>query len=153
MVAGAWKIFNNAKFGIGDGSFGDLDANAYRIALFQSAGTLISAGTDITIQSSVSAIQAQVANGNGYVTGGAAMANPSWTALGATIKFDGDDVVWTATGGTIPNIKTAVIVTSIAANSGLILAFSTLTTTQFTLGTGNTLTIQMDGTDGVFTLV
>lgn len=40
----------------------------------------------------------EVANGNGYVTGGATIANPSLTydAVTNTLKLDGDDVEWTA---------------------------------------------------------
>ena len=48
-----------------------------------------------------SSLTNEVANGNGYVTGGNAMANPtvSYTAGTNTAKFDADDpATWTASG-------------------------------------------------------
>ena len=74
------------------------------------------------------------------------------SASAGVYKFDCDDVTWTATGGTIPNIKFAVIWLSAAsANGRHLLCRSTLSTSQFTLSMGNTMTIQMNAS-GVLTL-
>lgn len=44
----------------------------------------------------------EVANGNGYVTGGATLANVTVSITNTDeAKFDADDVTWTATGGSI----------------------------------------------------
>ncbi|MDD5313371.1 MAG: hypothetical protein PHO26_10085 [Dehalococcoidia bacterium] len=36
----------------------------------------------------------EVANGNGYTTGGAALANKTFTQSGMTTRFDADDIEW-----------------------------------------------------------
>ena len=67
-------------------------------------------------------------------------------------KFDCDDPIWTATGGTIANIKGAVIwLSGASALARHLLVRASLTSTQFTLGSGNTLTLQMNAS-GVFTM-
>lgn len=44
----------------------------------------------------------EVANANGYTTGGAVAANPYVAIVNTSgAKFDADDVTWTATGGNI----------------------------------------------------
>lgn len=44
----------------------------------------------------------EVANGNGYTTGGATLANVAITTVTTNdAKFDADDVVWSASGGAI----------------------------------------------------
>lgn len=44
----------------------------------------------------------QIANGNGYTTGGTAVPNPTRTESGGTTTFAGDQVVFTATGSMGP---------------------------------------------------
>lgn len=43
----------------------------------------------------------EVANGNGYTTGGKALTGVAITQVGNDAKFDADDVTWTASGGPI----------------------------------------------------
>jgi hypothetical protein len=91
---------------------------------------------------------------NGYSSSGKALTNEVWTvgASAGQYKFDADDVVWTGTGGSIPNIKFAVIWLSAAASAGRhLLCRSQLTSSQFTLASGNTLTLQMNSA-GILTL-
>lgn len=48
----------------------------------------------------------EVANGNGYTTGGATVANLAVTTVStANAKFDADDTTWTANGGSIAAAK------------------------------------------------
>jgi hypothetical protein len=44
----------------------------------------------------------EVANGNGYVTGGNALANVVLNQTAGVVKFTSDPVIWTASGGSIP---------------------------------------------------
>jgi hypothetical protein len=65
--------------------------------------------------------------------------------------FDAADVVWTGTGGSIANIKLAVISNVSGGASGKLLCRSLLTSSQFTLASGNTLTLAMNAS-GILTL-
>ncbi len=44
----------------------------------------------------------EVANGNGYTTGGESLSNVTLTQTAGVVKFTADPVVWTASGGSIP---------------------------------------------------
>jgi hypothetical protein len=150
MAAGAWTVYNKAKKKIGNTTI-NLAATTFRIALFQSAAT---SPASLSTLSLLSQISNQVAEGNGYSSSGKALTSEVWTA-GASdsqYKFDVSDVVWTGTGGSIANIKYAVIFLSAASAGGChVLCYSQLTSTPFTLASGNTLTIQMNAS-GVLTL-
>lgn len=54
---------------------------------------------------SVLADLTQIANGNGYTTGGEAVANTGYTQSGGTATFVGDQVVWTASGSAMANFR------------------------------------------------
>ncbi len=97
----------------------------------------------------------EVTEANGYSSSGKALTTEIWTvgASAKSYKFDVDDVVWTGTGGTIPNIKFAAIWISAAASANRhLLCRASLTSTQFTLASGNTLTLTINSL-GVFTMV
>lgn len=99
-------------------------------------------------------LTSEVAEANGYSSSGKALTNEVWTvgASAKSYKFDVDDVVWTGTGGTIPNIKLAVIWLSAAATTGRhLLCVASLTSSQFTLSQNNTMTLQINSL-GVFTM-
>ncbi len=90
----------------------------------------------------------EVANGNGYATGGASVTSRTWASVATNkYRFDSTAVTWTATGGTIPNIKYAVVYQA----GGKLVCFSKLTTSQFTLAQDNTLTVTPSAT-GIFEL-
>lgn len=145
MAAQAWKVYTNAKKKL-MGTAINLPG-AMRIALFQSASDFATAATSL-----LGEISGQVASGNGYSSSGKSLSGEAWTISGSNVKFDVTDPVWTATGGTIPNIKAAVIFTSSDSAGGChVLCYASLTSGQFTLASGNTLTIQMAST-GVFVL-
>lgn len=147
MSATAWTIYDKAKKKIGNGTI-VLGAGVFKVHLHTSASN--ASTSTISLHSSVSS---EVTQGNGYLSAGKSLTTLAWTvgASAAQYKFDADDPLWTATGGTIPNIKFAVIRTSINASTGHVLCWSRLTTAQFTLGSGNTLTIQMNAA-GIFTM-
>ncbi len=148
MAAQAWKIHNLAKKKIGNSSL-SLASTVYRISLYTSASNaaLLTLGT-------IQSVTSEVTEGNGYSSSGKALTGEIWTvgASAKQYKFDVDDVIWTATGGTIPNIKFAVIWISAASAGGRhLLCTASLTSSQFTLSSGNTLTLQINSS-GVFTV-
>lgn len=148
MAAQAWKIYNLAKKKIGNSSL-SLASTAFRITLHQSASNFATLTLGV-----YNSLTSEVGSGNGYSSSGKALTGEVWTvgASAKQYKFDTDDVVWTGTGGTIANIKGAVIWLSAAASANRhLLCNSSLTSTQFTLASGNTLTLQMAST-GVFTV-
>lgn len=143
MAATAWTLFNKAKKKIGNGTI-QLGVNTLKMQLHTSASNCSTATL-----STAASVTNEVANGNGYTTGGATLASVTWTtgASAAQYRLDAADPVWTATGGTIPNIKFALIKNS----AGQAICWSKLTTAQFTLAQNNTLTVQFSA-NGVFTL-
>lgn len=149
MAAQSWKVYNLAKKKIGNSSI-SLASTVFRITLHTSASNAptLTLGTYASLNN-------EVAEGNGYSSSGKALANEVWTvgASAKQYKFDADDVIWTGTGGAINNIKYAVIWLSAASAGGRhLLAVSSLTSSQFNLASGNTLTVQMAST-GILTLV
>lgn len=148
MAAGAWAVYNQAKKKIGNGTL-SLASTAFRLTLHTSASNANTATLGV-----YNSVTSEVAEGNGYSSSGKALANEVWTvgASAGQYKFDVDDVVFTATGGAINNIKIAVIWLSAAASAGRhLLCRSVLTASQFNLASGNTLTLQMNSA-GVLTL-
>ncbi len=146
MAATDWALYNEAKKYIGDGGM-TLGSNIWTMQLHQTGSN----ATTLTL-SIVSELTSEVASGNGYTTGGNSLLSQTWAAgrSAQEHKWDFADPVWTASGGTIPNISLAVITRS---TNNYLMCFSRLTTAQFTLGDGNTLTIQLDAALGVFVLL
>ncbi len=92
---------------------------------------------------------------NGYSSSGKALTGEAWTVGSSAkqYKFDVDDLFWSANGGSISNIKGAVIwVSGASAGARKLLCFSSLTSTQFALSAGNRLTLTINAA-GVFTVV
>ena len=143
MAAGAWKINNNAKLKLGTGSI-DLDTDIFNI-------TLHSIGASANLISGLVSIFTSIGSqctGGGYAAGGNTLSSPTWALSGQNAKFDSSD--WVVTGS-IASIKYAVIMKSVSGTSGLVLAYSTLSTSGFDVTGTNTLTIQMNAS-GIFTL-
>lgn len=146
MAAQAFKLYNRAIHKLGTGVI--VLPGAVRIALVGSAGNFATKTLSLLSQ-----ITDQVTEANGYSSSGKALASEVWTAGASAgqIKFDAADPIWTATGGTIPSIKACVLFMS-GASAGAchLLAYASLTSTAFTLASGNTLTLQFNAS-GIFT--
>jgi hypothetical protein len=143
MAAGAWKINNNAKLKLGTGSI-VLSGGVFNI-------TLHSIGASANLISGLVSVFTSIGSevtGGGYVAAGTTLSSNTWALSGQNAKFDSSD--WIVTGS-IASIKYAVIMQSISATSGLVLCFSTLSTSGFDVTGTNTLTLQMN-TAGIFTL-
>jgi hypothetical protein len=153
MAAGAWKCFNRAKKFIGNGTL-SLSATTFRMCLATSASNLKTSGSGKPLINRTS-LTGQVTSTLGCPVLGKALTGELWTtgASAKQIKFDTDDLIFTATTSAIANIKYAVIfLTGASAGAQKLLCYSTLTTSQITsLAIGNTLTVQM-ASGGVLTL-
>ena len=87
MAATAWTLYRSAKFKLGN-TLLDLAGGIFKIQLHTSASNASLSDALITIASSVNN---EVASGNGYTTGGKSIANPTWSQVALTQRFDGDD--------------------------------------------------------------
>lgn len=147
MAAGAWTVYNKSKKKIGNGTI-SLAATVFRMTLHTSLMR-----TALTL-STFASLSGEVSEANGYSSSGKALTGEVWTvgASAGQYKYDADDSFWSANGGTISDIKYAVIWLSGASAGGRhLLCRSLLSSSPFSLSTGNRLTIQ-NNPSGVLTL-
>lgn len=146
MAAGAWTFYNIAKKKLMDGSM-DLDTNTFRMSLYTSASN----AATLTLSTRTS-VTTEVTEAFGYSSSGKPLASITW-GVGASAtewRWNCAAIVWTAAGGSIASVKFAVIWQSSGVADKL-LCFSQLSTTQFTITSGNTLTITPSA-NGIFEL-
>lgn len=140
MPAGPWTFTNAGRLSLLNGTF-DIDSDTWRMALFQSTTNLGPAST------TYAGVSDEVANINGYTTGG----QPITLTLAGTTTVTVDisvDPVWTASGGSI-----AARFAAIYELGGSILCYCILDNTPADViaTDGNTLTVAAN-VSGVFTL-
>ena len=150
MAADAWKMYDQAREWLGDGTI-DLDTDEFYMALFLSTSNCATLTHD-----ELADLTNQHANANGYTTGGeactAVITNANqWLRNVASVKFDCDDVVWTAAGGSIVARFAVIYDTTHATDALLCMSLLDNAPADVTATTGNTLTITIHA-DGVFTL-
>lgn len=92
---GSFTFFNSFREYALDGTI-DLDTDTFKVLLTTSAQALSASG-----QAVLADLTGQVANGNGYTTGGVTLASVTWNRSGGTVTFDSADPSWTASGGSI----------------------------------------------------
>lgn len=149
MAAAAWIVYPRAKRHLGLGNI-DL-SGVIRCTLHTSASNASDASGNVSI---ISSVNNEIADGNGYSTSGKTMSANTWTA-GASAKeyrLDSTAVFWSANGGSIANIKFAVLwMSGASAGARYSLAFSKLSTSQFTINDGSRITIT-PASSGIFEL-
>ncbi|KKM20423.1 hypothetical protein LCGC14_1645640 [marine sediment metagenome] len=144
MAASAWTMFPRGRHHIGTET---LSAGTYRLTLHKTAASTNLSASGLTLFASIG----NICTGGGLSA--TALANIKWTAgASANIsKWDCDDIVLTASGSDITSVRFAVIRLSTGASEGKPICYAALSTAEFTVSTGNTLTIQL-ATTGIFTL-
>lgn len=151
MAAGAWKMYDQAKEYLSDGTHDLDDTTNWNMALFLSASNAETLGGTNDVYGDLTS---EHANANGYTTGGNTLTSIVWTQTSGTATFDCDNSVWTASGGSI-TARFAVIYRNATVNSIVkpLLCVSLLDTTpaDVTATDGNTFTVQINAS-GVFTL-
>ncbi len=135
MAASAWFIFDKAKKYLMDGTI-DLNTDNFRMTLHTSAADLTANADSIT---SFGSVGSDLADGNGYSTSGKQLSAVTWTTGASTgeYRFDSTAKIWSASGGSLANIRYAVV----WASGGNLLCWAELSTAPFTVTDGNTLTI------------
>jgi hypothetical protein len=146
MAAGAWTFYNIAKKKLMDGSM-DLDTNTFRMSLYTSASN----AATLTLSTRTS-VTNEVTEAFGYSSSGKPLASVTWAtgASASEYRWTCAAIVWTAAGGSIASVKFAVIWQSSGVADKLV-CFSQLSTAQFTVTSGNTLTITPSA-NGIFEL-
>jgi len=149
MAASAWAFYNMFKEYMGDGTI-DLDTSVFKMALYTSASNAATVTNSTRTQ-----LTNEVASANGYALGGKSVTAITWAA-GASAgerRFDATANIWSASGGSISAVKYAVVYQS-GASAGVqyLVVYSQLSTSEFSITTGNTLTITPNATNGIFEL-
>jgi hypothetical protein len=139
MAAGTWTFTNTARTELSKGTF--LDADSYKIALFLSTSNIGASST------TYAGLTNEVANGNGYATGGKAVTlSRSGTT---TVTFDTTDpAAWTASGTGI--VARYAVLYEVSGN---VLCYCLLDSTpaDVTVPSGSNLAITINAS-GLFTL-
>ncbi|PVB24471.1 hypothetical protein DDJ71_06385 [Mycobacteroides abscessus] len=142
MTAGNWTFTNGGRTRLLNGTF-DIDSDTWRVALVTSTSNI---GASTTTWAGVTN---EVANGNGYTTGGIAVTLVLSGTTSVTASFSSNPT-WTASGGSI-TARWAVLYEL----GGDVLCYVLLDNTPADVVTtnGNSLTIDSDGSPApVFTL-
>jgi hypothetical protein len=140
MAAGNWTMTNGGRTKLLDGTF-DVDSDSWKMALLLSTSNIGAAST------TYAALTNEVANANGYTTGGTALALTLSGTTTVTVAMT-TAPVWTASGGSI-TARYAVIYEV----GGNVLCYALLDATpaDVTATDGNPLTVGSNG-GTVFTL-
>jgi hypothetical protein len=153
MAAQAWSFYNKFKEFLGDATI-DLDdpGTNFNLVLVQSSSNFATATL-----STYGSITNEVLSANNYTLGGRALSSVTWAsgASAGEMRWDSTAKIYTASGGTIANIKAAVIVaetgTSAQDGANKLVCYASLTSAQFPLTDANTLTITPSA-NGIFEL-
>ncbi|AVJ50663.1 hypothetical protein SEA_OGOPOGO_24 [Mycobacterium phage Ogopogo] len=142
MAAGTWTLPEAARKMLLDGTF-DLDSDTFKVALVTSSSNIGASST------TWAGVTGEVSNGNGYTTGGVSVTLTLTGTTSVAVSF-ATNPVWTASGSGI-TARWAVLYEV----SGNVLAYVLLDATpaDVSVASGNTLTIDSDGTPSpIFTL-
>jgi hypothetical protein len=147
MAAAAWLFYDTFKRYLGTNAI--TLPGAFRMSLHTSASNASTKTLSIFNE-----LDNEVTEANGYSSSGKAISAEAWTAgdSAGEMRFDCTALVWTAAGGAIADVKFAVISQSAAASANrMLMCWSKLSTSQFSISSGNTLTITPSA-NGIFEL-
>ena len=143
MAASGFTLYNLAKKKLCDGTL-DLDTDVFIAVLLQAASN-----AETATLGTYGSLTSEVANGNGYTTGGKSLTSITWAegASAGEYRFDAADFTQTAVAGTISNVKYLVIKSS----TNHLLCWMRLSSAQFDLTSAQVMTVQFSG-NGIFEL-
>ena len=147
MAAGAFTVFQIARPKILNGGF-DFDSHTLKLALCDASQALASNFVGASTDGRYADLTGEMANGNGYTTGGKTLTTVTVTLAGGIAHVDADDVTWAAITKT--GIKYAVLYDDTNANKALI-GFFELNAGGTISPVGNDLSV-LWAADGIFTL-
>lgn len=135
MAAGSWTLTNASITNLLNGTH-DIDSDSWKVALVTSSSNIGAAST------TWAGVTGEVANGDGYTTGGESVTLTLSGTTSVEIAFD-TNPVWTASGSGI-TARWAVLYEV----GGAVLAYVLLDSTpaDVSVTAGNTLTLDSDGT-------
>lgn len=105
MAAGAFVFPDKAKLNFFSATDLANPANSFKMALVSSAWTPANSTDEVWADMSAN----EIANGNGYSTGGIALSSVALTQTSGVVKFTAAASVWTASGGSIPAWRRGVV--------------------------------------------
>lgn len=120
----------------------NLHTDTLKVALSNTAPT---ASTDSQLSNIT-----QISGGNGYTTGGTAVGSNAYSQTSGTGKLTGNDVVFTASGGSVGPFRYAILYDDTATNDELIGYWDY--GSSITLADGETFTVDFDATNGILQL-
>lgn len=92
----------------------------------------------------------EISAGNGYTAGGTAVGSNAYSQTAGVAKLTGNDVVFTASGGSIGPFRYAVLYDDTASNDELIGWWDY--GSSVTLTAGGTLTVDFSAVNGILTV-
>ena len=143
MPASTLTLFQDFKEQLAKGKH-DLSAHSFKVCLSNTAPSA-SANTvlaDIT----------QIAAGNGYVSGGFDLDSETLSETGGVAKWTIADEVITAAGGSMAAFRYAVVYNDTQSTPAKPVVGFYDYGSSVTLGDGESLTLDFDGTNGVLTI-
>jgi len=148
MAATAWSVYDNFQTQLGVGSI-NLSTDAFDMHLFRGSSNAATSALN-----NYGSLTSEVSNSNNYLQSGKVWTTNTWTSVATgQMQFDGDDLIWTASGGIISAIRFAVIVhrtaTSAKDATNILICRTTLSASNFSLADASTLTVQINAS-GVF---
>lgn len=147
MAAGTYIIPNVTKLKLVDGTH-DLDTHVFKMALTTSTQALSATFAGTSGNARYSDLTAQVANGNGYTTGGKTLVM-SVSQNAGTVTVNCDQQVWT---GATFTAKYAVIYNDTDANKSILAVVDLETTVGTGLSPSNGSLTVTPNASGIFTI-
>jgi hypothetical protein len=140
---GPWVLYNQFKKQLGLAQF-TLNADTFYVALFTSASSAINAAVSVATYAAFASDGHEVGNGNGYTTGGVAVATPTWTGT-STLTFDVGNPSWTASSSGFTARAAVLYDSTTVGGTNYAIAYMLLDSTpaDVTTAAGNTLTINV----------
>ena len=144
MAADPWVVHDKWAEKLHKGDV-DTDSDTFVMRLYTSSSNIATT----SVADATSATN-EVANGNGYTTGGETVAVTVSESSG-TVTFDCADAQWTASGGSITARYAAIIDTTLTPDEVVCHALLDNTPADVTATDGNTFTVAINAS-GVYTV-